>query len=364
MSKKFIFSVSAINKEDLSEIVSAFGTFDVNLTLMFRDKQKLMQTQSYGLECPMLLYPNLEQDQNDHIPNNECQSIYVRLVSDATLHALLDRTGIKFNNEERFSYISQGILKTVNYLIKMNPNIIFFAAPPHHYDTWLFGRIAQFLNIKVGFLSFSIFKNIYIYCDGMPGSCQPKIIKRPTISNNERKIGITGALKTFERATYRGDLSMPATEASLYGENKSKVFRPLQSFFERPLSLKRIIYTANLYKYFNSQKIETQLENLKYWIFFLHYQPERSTLPEGGLYFNQFEAIARLRSLLPIDVTILVKEHPSTFRRLSDPRYRNKSFYRKINSLTKTFLIGFSQSSYDLIDTSQGSSDDNWQNCI
>ena len=83
-------------------------------------------------------------------------------------------------------------------------------------------------------------------------------------------------------------------------------------------------------------------------------QPERSTLPEGGMYFNQFEAIAALRARLPVGVSILVKEHPSTFRRLADPNYRNREFYKRIASLKNTFFVDFSESSYDLIDASSG----------
>ena len=83
-------------------------------------------------------------------------------------------------------------------------------------------------------------------------------------------------------------------------------------------------------------------------------QPERSTLPEGGMYFNQFEAIAALRARLPVGVSILVTEHPSTFRRLADPNYRNREFYKRIASLKNTFFVDFSESSYDLIDASSG----------
>jgi len=354
LNERFIFCWSATNKDDLSEIVDAYDSTKVEITLLFRSKLKLAEVENFKLGCAMSLYPSLKQLHYGHIGTEKSCFFYEEIVSDPMAYALLDRAGQKLNNEERFSYISEGIFKTVSYLIDKAPDFVFFAAPPHHYDTWLFGKIAELLNIRVGFLSFSIFSGLYIYCAGMPGHCKPQIIRRQPIPTERRKRLTSHAMKILERATYTANFAMPAAESRLYGKNKAQVFRPLTSFFERPKSLMKIAFTWRLFNFFEKQKIEPKLEALKYWIFFLHYQPERSTLPEGGLYFNQFEAILRLRSLLPMNETILVKEHPSTFRRLADSRYRNSEFYRRISKLRNTFLVGFNHSSYDLVDKSMG----------
>tara|TARA_Y100000114_G_scaffold120045_1_gene114842 strand:- start:29516 stop:31033 length:1518 start_codon:yes stop_codon:yes gene_type:complete len=45
----------------------------------------------------------------------------------------------------------------------------------------------------------------------------------------------------------------------------------------------------------------------------LHYQPERTTSPDGGIYVEQLIMIQLLRSCLPREVTLVVKEHKSQF---------------------------------------------------
>ncbi|MES1936582.1 hypothetical protein [Salinisphaera hydrothermalis] len=54
-----------------------------------------------------------------------------------------------------------------------------------------------------------------------------------------------------------------------------------------------------------------------YAYFGLHYQPERTTVPEAGYFHDQIRAIRILAASLPSGMTLLVKEHP---RQLGDRR--------------------------------------------
>jgi hypothetical protein len=47
----------------------------------------------------------------------------------------------------------------------------------------------------------------------------------------------------------------------------------------------------------------------KYALFALHYEPERTNMPEGLPYLSQLDAVLEARKFLPPDVTLLVKEH-------------------------------------------------------
>ena len=47
----------------------------------------------------------------------------------------------------------------------------------------------------------------------------------------------------------------------------------------------------------------------KYALFALHYEPERTNMPEGLPYLSQLDAVLEARAFLPSDVTLLVKEH-------------------------------------------------------
>jgi hypothetical protein len=48
---------------------------------------------------------------------------------------------------------------------------------------------------------------------------------------------------------------------------------------------------------------------VKYALFALHYEPERTNMPEGLPYLSQLDAVLAARKFLPPDTTLLVKEH-------------------------------------------------------
>lgn len=50
-------------------------------------------------------------------------------------------------------------------------------------------------------------------------------------------------------------------------------------------------------------------------LFALHYQPERTSIPEGPLEASQLVSIVRIRNFLPTEMTLYVKEHPSQISR-------------------------------------------------
>jgi hypothetical protein len=75
----------------------------------------------------------------------------------------------------------------------------------------------------------------------------------------------------------------------------------------------------------------------------LHYQPERSTLPEAGIFSDQISAIRHLSQNTPENVNIFVKEHPKqvTFFDLILQKfsYRSDIFYKSLASIPKVILI-------------------------
>jgi hypothetical protein len=86
-----------------------------------------------------------------------------------------------------------------------------------------------------------------------------------------------------------------------------------------------------------------------YVYFPLHFEPERTTLPDGGLYHDQFIALTQLRAWLPQDIAIYVREHPSQFF-WSMPGYRGRSplFYKSLRTLSNVVLIDQKIDSYIL----------------
>ena len=82
-----------------------------------------------------------------------------------------------------------------------------------------------------------------------------------------------------------------------------------------------------MYRYVSDISTES-----RYGVYFLHVQPEANTMPEAGIYFDQFQLIKKLSDAMPSDMTLLIKEHPSTFRDF-DYRYRPKGFYARLSEI-------------------------------
>ncbi len=73
----------------------------------------------------------------------------------------------------------------------------------------------------------------------------------------------------------------------------------------------------------------------KFVYFPLHYQPEATTMPMGGVYADQILVARMLNAALPDDVFIYVKEHPHRSNWLS----RSVSYYKDFLELSKVRLV-------------------------
>lgn len=91
-----------------------------------------------------------------------------------------------------------------------------------------------------------------------------------------------------------------------------------------------------------------------YVYFSMHYQPERTTCPDGGRFNNQFLAIALLAETLPEGWMLYVKEHPSQFRFHSAGELcRWREYYEEIAAFPNVRLIPLDVSGIDLIDNAK-----------
>ena len=88
----------------------------------------------------------------------------------------------------------------------------------------------------------------------------------------------------------------------------------------------------------------------KYAVFALHYEPERTSFPEGGPFVFQGDIIEVLRTLLPPDVTLYVKEHRSQGSpSLRGFLGRSPLFYSLVDSLPNTRALSADIDTVDLL---------------
>ena len=98
----------------------------------------------------------------------------------------------------------------------------------------------------------------------------------------------------------------------------------------------------SLYKAFDSFDV-----NQDFIYFPLHFEPERTTNPDGGDFQDQFVTLSKLRNLVPKNIYILVKEHPSQIIFANEEtlpgdvgsRGRSPLFYNLIRNINGVKLI-------------------------
>jgi hypothetical protein len=89
-------------------------------------------------------------------------------------------------------------------------------------------------------------------------------------------------------------------------------------------------------------------------LFQLHFEPEKSTIPDGGLNVSQLAAIRIARESLPDDIELVVKEHPSQLSYVSNGfTGRSPSFYEALENLPGVSLVSRSTANWDLIERSR-----------
>lgn len=140
------------------------------------------------------------------------------------------------------------------------------------------------------------------------------------------------AYKLSTNILYGGHVTF--LQYALYNLKKARDLRNLRQ------SYSRCACTVNLSK--------------KYIYFPLHYQPEETTCPTGGVFSNQLLVIDQLLYSTPDDVLIYVKEHRSQFNGAFDGNLgREPSHYSFLSKNSRVKLVPMDVDQFALIDNSQ-----------
>lgn len=105
---------------------------------------------------------------------------------------------------------------------------------------------------------------------------------------------------------------------------------------------------------FIAQHSRKALPSEPYVYFPLHLQPEATTVPLGGLYWDQLNVVRLLSSCLPPGWKLAVKEHPQMFRyNRRWPRARSLRFYEDLVEQPNVVLLDMTTKSGKAIENAQ-----------
>lgn len=110
------------------------------------------------------------------------------------------------------------------------------------------------------------------------------------------------------------------------------------------------IFGPNIKKEYTALQIAPDYSK-KYIYLALHYQPESSTSPLGGVFVDQILMIKILSFALPKDWLIYVKEHPVSWAmsNLAYSEFRYKGYYEEIAKIKNVKIVPIETNSHELI---------------
>ena len=287
--------------------------------------------------------------------DKEHHAIVKELLSDYRTLLIAERTNISL----KWSSILLSV-KDVDVIVgnsmslirKENWDYVFYQATPHDLLSWVFARTCEILGLSVIFIQTSPIPWKFWLVNGIdeqnvifPRSNdnfkdeQDEEIFDEWLSNLQADY--TKALPSYEKDKYRKGNKVSISWSDEILRAYKRPYRIIGSYLKKRL--------------LESYRTLSGIPNLEcdYVVVFLHYQPERTSLPEGGEYVQQWRVVHRLRAMLSKEVKIYVKEHPSTFLGKYDYRYRNPSFYKDLDSLHGVRLVDIDYSPFDLIDNAR-----------
>jgi hypothetical protein len=281
--------------------------------------------------------------------------LIVQLQNSFTLSLLSYRKGFNptwgFGLYHYSRYINYYAHNVLDFLSTHKFDFLFFRVTPHNSHDYILATVAEFLGIKVFVCESVLLPYRYALYQGF-GRNRSLINFKKNVDDEDIHLAKLLNEKYLHINSGSYDDAMPEYEKVRTGKGYFKFFNPfreLRNYYKRPWA---IVHKYRCFNFYQANAIKSYPENKKYILFFLHYQPECSTVPEGFGFEEAYNCIVELRKYLPVDIQICVKEHPSTFTYYCDFRVRNIKFYKDILSLPNTVFVNLHLDNFKLIDRS------------
>ncbi len=287
----------------------------------------------------------------------------------------LDSYGL-FNRLDRevvFNKLSIWILKEIS---KRKPEYLVMSEFAHSHPQYLVYEICNFLGLKIAkFNDWGSITPMIFMQEVITGKRYAINFKYPTKIKNLLIKDIENHIKTISNRK-NNDNYIPSYIKKQWNINlkeflKKNIFEFKLKIFQLKKIFGKNYYQINPYKldlfqlYLIDKRRGKYLKNncslnsekpsldKKYVYYALHFEPERTTNPDGGFFHDQFLALVYLRKILPEDVSIFVKEHPTQFNLIKRGiKGRSPLFYDLIRGIDKVRLINIDTDTYALTKSS------------
>jgi len=285
---------------------------------------------------------------NEYKFGHDIVTIIDKIVNDKITIDLYDRclAPYFFNYSTKTeSVLVKMIISSFKFLMDFKPKYFVLYECPHNINTWVVGRVAEIIGIPVRYCRNNALPWRNVLLEGM--SKNAIMVAEDRFNENSSPFEIDLFLDIEGRYTKGTNAIKPEYMEVMKEQKSNKVYSLYRDIKKNWMRPEIVLYKYLCYK--NYSKLCSYELQENYIVFFLHLQPERTTLPEGYGFQSQYKAISILNELIPNNWHILVKEHPATFYTHCSPFGRWFSFYEELNSLSKVRLIPLETDPYEII---------------
>ncbi|MBX9448446.1 MAG: hypothetical protein KL787_01445 [Taibaiella sp.] len=287
----------------------------------------------------------------------------------------LDADGYSFNFSEREDFIFDLATQWYNTLLNHQIDTVIFSIAPHRGFDYIIYLVAKYLGIDVLIFKPTFEPSLLYMMEEIQGEALMLPTKEITGGVSEK---LTQKCKTFQAD--RGTTPQYMINQKKSNNNRAKIGRLTAKL--RPGRLFKTDLTAHKYRhldYYNLfpknhatayadsyltlktlKRLKTNYSrfvskaefanNKKYLLFALHYQPEETTVPSAGNFYNQVSIIKQLSQQMPDDWILLVKEHSTQFHpRFDGHKGRYPDVYSRIHQLPNVKMLDENIHSRELI---------------
>jgi len=281
------------------------------------------------------------------------------IIADPRVHYLATRSYLNspFNNS---IVIERIVVNSFLIIRKTAARRLVSGSTPHSVEAWVFAKCFEHLNLPVYVLERTPINDrawIYRGLDRQEVVLQDATIATAELSASSRKLMTEQRGATPGQKDANGFYLSRMDLSSVKGSDSNAWWSyPRELGFLRsgrlitmPIRLLSFYVKRALYKSY-CKVAARELPDTPFVVYFMHYQPERSSLPEGLLFVQQWLAIRLLSWALPEGWSLLVREHPTTWLQPLDISARTPTLYRDIVCLRNARVCSMDVDTFEVID--------------
>lgn len=355
MKKHLIIDTGMLPPEKLIDIFKTSNQ-KYHLTLLTESRKKKQFELFKKNKSPVIFYENFILEKNNKL-NSESLKVYDKavyeIINDNRTFLIAERVNKLHPWNSLFNRIPviEKMIFNFLYFHQVNPvDEMLFQSTPHNLPNWVLSKTGEIAGIKVKIIQTSPLPWRYWIVEGLDE--QIPIFPESVNINSDDLLLIDKYIELNQR-DYKS--ALPEYEKKRLDSRKGKYwswkkeFKDILKHPQKFLTIKSKRKNFNLY----NRLAKYPSDSTNNIVFFLHFQPERTSLPEAYHYANQWLIIKKITANLPNDVILYVKEHPSVFTNNFDVRYRNEDFYKDISKLKNVQLIPLDCDTFELIDNAK-----------